>query len=499
MAHVRFIHSEPEALGIEYLSAVLKQAGHTTDMAFDFHAIFGVRPGLYGSVLRKAFVRRILHGRPDLLAFAVIGINVEWAFDIAATVKEYSNIPVVFGGVQPTLIPEAVLSKKFIDFVVVGEGEGAFVDLVAGLARGEVDPGCKNIWMKKDGCIIRNPVREPIGVLDELPFPDKTITLDPLLKSGRYSMITARGCVGCCSYCCTPTVRQAHYAQQPPVRRRSPENALAELIQAKEKYRIRRVFFEDEIFTYDKAWLSKFAALYQKEIALPSVLCSHVNFVDEEIVACLRVIQCVAVEMGVESLNPRVREQVLGRQYTHERVVKSLGMLKAAGISVMTENIVGLPGEQPEDVLEMVRFYNALRPGKVSVHYLRYFPMAKITQLAGALPEGALDCGHGYVSLNKGDRQQMAPELARTNRLLLVLTGIYWLPRWVIRLILDKKWYEFLPALGGCYRLNELIFYFACLFSRRGRRAILQLRGTDWLKMRHTLGQSFSLCLGRQE
>ena len=87
MAHIRFVHSEAETLGIEYLSAVLKQAGHTTDMILDFQPFFDIRSRQKTSGLRDKFLRLILKDKPDLLAFSVSSVNIQWAFLLAEAIK----------------------------------------------------------------------------------------------------------------------------------------------------------------------------------------------------------------------------------------------------------------------------------------------------------------------------------------------------------------------------------------------------------------------------
>ena len=495
MAHVRFIHSEPETLGIEYISAVLKRAGHTTDMIFDFQPIFDPQSRNKASTLRERFVHLILRNKPDILAFSVSSVNIQWAFFLAETIKTFSDIPIVVGGIQPTLIPDAFIAKQFIDYVIVGEGEEACVDLVDGIARGEVNRECGNLWLKRDGQVVRNAPRSLICPLDTLPFPDKKV--NPFFASnfGGYSIITGRGCLGQCTYCCTPTVRQAYYQGQKLMRRRSPENVIAELVGAKKEFGTNRVFFEDDLFTYDNKWLSEFASLYQRDVDLPCILCAHPNFINEESVSYLQQIKCRMVEIGIQSFNPVMREKTLKRFYSNEQVHRSLSLLNGAGISCSADNIVGLPGETLDDVLDMVRFYNELRPGKVDVLYLKYYPKSEIMKFTD-WPSDAMEefnRGEKYDSVIQSAPVQRNPQMKIINKILIVIGLTYFMPQRFVRFILDKKWYIFFPSLSSCYEFNERFYYFFALFSRRGRQSLVSVRGSNLLRNLYAVKLWFSL------
>lgn len=498
MSHVRFVHTEIESLGIEYLSASLKRASHTTDIVFDLLPVFDVRLKNRSSRLRDAFLRILLKNKPDVLAFSISSINIEWAFFVAESVKTLSNVPIVFGGVHATLIPDTIMSKGFIDYLIVGEGDGAIVELVDGLSRGKVDPECKNLWLRKDWQLVKNLPRALISSLDSLPFPDKEINPLLILQSGRYSIITGRGCVGACTYCCVPMVRKELYPAQKIMRRRSPENVIAELVQAKKRFPLKKVFFEDDLFTDDKKWLAQFASFYQRDVALPCKLCAHPNFVDEEVVSFLQMIQCHAVQIGVQSLNARIREEVLKRFYSNEQVEKCFGLLKSAGISVTADNIISLPRERPEDVLEMVRFYNEIRPGKVDVFYLKYYPKSEIMKFINR-PQQELDDFNGgrlYKSVTRSDHSQRTVNEIHANKLLLVLALTYFLPRGWVRFILDRGWYVYLPSLSICYTINQLFFYVSCLFFRDRRPALTSFRGADVFKAVFAIKQWFVVRFG---
>ena len=86
--------------------------------------------------------------------------------------------------------------------MIVGEGEGALLDLARGIENGHIDPETPNLWLKVDGEMVSNKPRPLITDLDDLPFADKDLFHDggPPFDIGHMAM-ARRGCHGSCSYC----------------------------------------------------------------------------------------------------------------------------------------------------------------------------------------------------------------------------------------------------------------------------------------------------------
>ena len=91
------------------------------------------------------------------------GPQIRYAIEASKIVKQYGAIPVVWGGVHPSLLPEQTLENENIDIIVQGEGEEAFFELVQALERGDSLSNVKGIWFKENSEIKKT---EPRAFID---------------------------------------------------------------------------------------------------------------------------------------------------------------------------------------------------------------------------------------------------------------------------------------------------------------------------------------------
>jgi len=126
--NITFVYRGFESLGIEYLSAALKKAGHQTSLVFDSSLCNTFQ--LFVKNINRIFlndketVESILNTLPDLVAFSVVYDDYAWTCNIASKLKQKKpDILIIFGGINPTCIPEEVIKHQFVDFVCVGAQE----------------------------------------------------------------------------------------------------------------------------------------------------------------------------------------------------------------------------------------------------------------------------------------------------------------------------------------------------------------------------------------
>jgi radical SAM superfamily enzyme YgiQ (UPF0313 family) len=454
--HVVFISSACETLAIECLSSALKNAGHTCSLCFDpqlFDDTF-----LHNRVLKKVFdfsneiIDEVKSHRPDLVAFSVVSDNYPWAVSLADKIKSEMDVPIVFGGVHPSSVPEYVIAQPSVDYLVVGEGEEALVDLLENLHDHTSRTTIPNVWAKKGKEVIANEVRPLVEDLDTLPLPDKEIFYGkiPYLHEG-YITITSRGCVNKCTFCNNSLYKDRIYRGKGRFfRRRSPEQVLSELKKAKDEYHYTTVHFWDEIFISDKKWLFTFLEDYKREIDVPFTCCIHVNFIDEEVVSLLKDANCWQAIMGVQSLNEELKKTILNRRETNEQVRKTIRLLKDAKIHTICENMLALPTQTEEDLINMLRFYNETRPNRLSLYFIRYYPKTEIIESA---LEHKILTHEDVEELNRGLNARSFIQGGTVQEKTFAkiqgfLTFIPVLPQWLNRFLIKIKIYRIIPNFG---------------------------------------------------
>lgn len=306
------------------------------------------------------FLQEIQGHHPDLIAFSATTNMYPYVATWSAWIKaRYPDIKILCGGVHAIIASDEVAANPDIDIVCIGEGEYAVAELCQRLGRGVAIKNVHGLWVKDAGRVYKNPSRPLIQDLDALPFPDRDIFDYEHLhyeSQGRATVMCSRGCPYGCTYCCNETLRKVFGVKNREyVRFRSVANCIAELRQIKKRYPFINSFsFEDDILPLRKDWFREFTNRYQKEINMPYDCNLRPNLVDEEMVDLLKQSGCTQIRIGVESGNDYIRNKVLRRGLTREQIAKACMLCHKAGISVFSFNIVGLPHETLEMMLDTV-------------------------------------------------------------------------------------------------------------------------------------------------
>lgn len=382
---IEFVYMGSENLGIEYLSSALKDAGHRVGLEFD-PALFYDKHYLNIDFLakifdsRKSLVKRILNKNPDLIGFSVFTHNYQWALSVASMIKRESDIPILFGGIHPTVLPEEVISNYCVDMVCVGEGEEALVELCGSFRQSRKD--IKNIWFKNGGEIIRNPVRKLREDLDSIAFPDKSLFETHIDMKTKYMIMATRGCPFNCSYCSISSLRQLYKDGGRFVRLRSPENVLAEIVEARMKYDFRSVDFHDDVFTINLEMMERLLKGYVKEVGLPFTCLSHPLYMDNPKAKLLKASGCCMVHFGIQSTDELSRKNTLNRLEKNSDIEKALTSCKDIGLAFQVDHIFGIPGEGEKEQVEAAKLYIKYKPQKIGCFWLSYFPKTRIVDKA---------------------------------------------------------------------------------------------------------------------
>jgi len=474
---IAFVSQPYESLGIQYLSASLKKRGHSTSFILDPFILSGYH--VTDKLLAKIFdftpliISQIDDIAPDCICMPVISDHSSRALSISREIKKYFAIPIIWGGMQPTTLPEFTISQPEVDFICIGEGDHAIVDLVDAIESGSNTTNIENIWAKQNGEIFRNTLRPLIGNLDQLPFPDKDLHYNNYPKFKQvYSAITSRGCPYSCTYCGNSQlikIYKDNNENKQYYRKRSVDNVIAELEAAKKKYKPEIIRFQDEIFTIDKEWLGDFSKKYSQYIDLPYFCYIHPSNADEEVMQLLENSGCMTVFMGFGTESKSMRENILNRYYKNESVAEVIKRFKKSRIYIFIDCLIGLPNQTREEVIELASFFNNNRPDCVLANFLRYYSnlgISEIAQKSNILESKEVQSLKTSIYNDRIILKEKDYTWLKKSQTLIAATNF--LPKSWIAWSIQKKAFNYFPPINfnNCANLLDSIFL---LFSKKKR------------------------------
>ncbi|MBP7053007.1 MAG: B12-binding domain-containing radical SAM protein [Phycisphaerae bacterium] len=371
--------------GVAHMAAILKRAGHKV-------AFWQLCEEVEPLPDEGQFVQRIAQEKPDILAFSVV--TNQWAYTqtLAAWARPRFPIPFVIGGVHTLSNAEEVLRTGLFDYLFRGECEDAFNEFVDRLARGESVENVPNLVCLRDGQCRFNPVG-PLPDLTRLPMKDyESMDFQRLIdaKQGWVGLMASRGCPFSCTYCFNHVMVEAYrqdlrcsFKDLHYIRRFTVGQMIDEIRHLLTHYRnIRMFIFDDDLFTFDKAYVREFCEAYRQVTDIPFVVNAHVGFFDDECARYLAAANCRIVKFGVESGSPKIRRTILNRHMTNENIVEAIAAVERNGMHSSVFIIIGFPHEDREDVLDTVRLLGQARPGRFRWTYFFPFPGTRAHEIS---------------------------------------------------------------------------------------------------------------------
>ena len=279
---------------------------------------------------------------------------------LTEAIQERLDIPVLWGGMHPTLVGEECIAHA--DMVLQGEGELALVDLADRLRDGVDITDTQNIWVRRAvDDYTQNPLRPLVQNLDDLAYRDYTThehkyfingnsyTIgDPMKGDPVFQMMGSRGCIYKCSYCYNSTYKKDVYPGQKWFRVRSPASMVDEIKKAREHWPMKRIRFDDEVFNFQKDWLIEFCEIYPREVGLPFEIFIEPKLVNEERMTMLRDAGLVSVYMGIQS-SERVTGHLYDRRVKNQSIEDIAKMYHRLGVKPHFQLIYDDPVSTEED------------------------------------------------------------------------------------------------------------------------------------------------------
>ncbi len=296
---------------------------------------------------------------PKFVGLTSSTVNVKHAYAVSAICKKlWPNTKIIFGGVHATSKPEEPLINKAAEFVIRGEAEYTFVDLIKGRQLKDING---LTYFNSKGQIIHNKESEIVD-LDKLPMP--AYHLLPMEKYypavGSYkrlpamNVVTSRGCPGKCTFCYQPFGNV--------LRQRSPRKIADEIKMLVEEHGIKEICFYDDNFTTFKHKIKEFCnILLDENIDISWICFARVDWIDLDLLKLMKKTGCHQILFGAESANEQILANIR-KNISPEKVRNAVKLTKEVGIDCRVTFLFGCPGETEETMEETIKFALELDP-----------------------------------------------------------------------------------------------------------------------------------------
>jgi anaerobic magnesium-protoporphyrin IX monomethyl ester cyclase len=377
--------------GVMSLAGYLRDSGHNFTVVIDS--------------LEHDAVAAIVSRQPGVVGISVITSEHEWLIGICARIKSaLPDIPLVIGGIHAVMYPE-ILAETRADFLCRSEGETVLRQMLDALPS----PGGMNSCMSVPGLVYRKDLAVSGDlVLNPMPplLPEITWEDDFELYYSRYPVLakdkmkqflSQRGCPYDCYFCYNHLIKQRFKGLGRYFRRKKPEIFVSEIQHVVERSPTRFVSILDDLFTSDRQWLREFTILYKSRIGKPFLCQIRADHADEELVSMLAQSGCFTACVGLETGDEKLREEVLNKKISNEKMFVVGDLLRKYHINLKTGNMFGIPGETEEMAFKTIELNIKIGTKFLGAAMLLPFPGTGIEKIA--LEKGWLEKPLDYKNL----------------------------------------------------------------------------------------------------
>ncbi len=325
----------------------------------------------------------IVREQYDIICLSCYIWNITQILYLTSNIRKVNkDVIIILGGQEVSFDSEHIIEENpQIDYIIRGEGEKTFIELMHFLTEGEGKiEAIKGITYQRDNKIISNEERELIQDLDEVSFP-----------YGHYFPYenriiyyeTSRGCPYHCSYCMSSVIRGVRYFSLERVKK-----DLSFFL----KNHVPQVKFVDRTFNANQ----------KRCMAIMQYICENdngkTNFhfemngdqIDEAMLSFLKTVRkgLFQFEIGVQTTNPKTIEAI-NRKTDFDKIKYNVKKLNQYGnIHLHLDLIAGLPYEDYNRFLKSFNDVYDTQPHNLQLGFLKLLKGAKIREEADQ---------HGYI------------------------------------------------------------------------------------------------------
>jgi len=276
--------------------------------------------------------------------------------------KHYPDVPTVWGGIHPSILPEQTLENPYVDIVVVGEGEDTLLELVEALASGDSLSEVAGIAYMENGNY-RFTGNRPFVDLDAQPplaydLIDVNLYRRKIFGSDHVSFNSSRGCSYRCGFCYDSVVHRRVW------RAMQPENVVDRLKQIIRDYDIHGFnFTDDNLFSNMNHAYKLMEEIVRKDLRIKigklHIRIDAIGKMDNDFLNLLSRAGAERFTIGVESGSQRILD-LINKRLTVEQVLETSRKLIGHPILPHYLFMMGLPTETPEELGQSIRLSERL-------------------------------------------------------------------------------------------------------------------------------------------
>jgi radical SAM superfamily enzyme YgiQ (UPF0313 family) len=480
------------AFGLRSISAVLKAAGHVTQL-------------VHMTTDENQFSKKVLTDvasmsrHTDIIGVSCLAQGSAKAAQLIESLHSQKKM-IVWGGVHASLNPTEC--TDWADIVCRGEGEEMMLELVERLEHGRDWKDVPNLAFKHNGELRLNDLRPPVNDLDELPLPDFTFenenhltengfvqvsTLSEVNRGGRIIFNGSRGCAFHCTYCCNTKIKGLYSRRDRYVRRMSISRLIEHAQSLRNIFPLGKFFYfiDEDFAARPVAELVQLADEFPKKVGLPFQCLAHPARITKQKMDLLVKAGLFRIEMGIESGSERTRKEIYNRHVSSQVITRATQIISTYSQVLPTYLfIIANPYEEMEDLIATARLMAELPYGaQIVIYNLVFFPGSFLYERAvqDGLIGGFHDSGYelDFLSGLNYTKHSWKRKNMYLNGLLFLMAGLCTrnrvgtLPRWSIKALLTQNLIEFNENHPSGIRVMISVKFFLNL---------IRFLGANWLK-----------------
>jgi anaerobic magnesium-protoporphyrin IX monomethyl ester cyclase len=344
-------------LGLAYVAASLEKAGFQVEV-IDNYLLKKSIEYIKGEIKRLA---------PEIVGITCGSVTYRRCIETAKAVKEVlPSCKVIVGGWHPSYLPESMLQHSEIDYVVMGEGERAIVELANSIAKSEdnsIISKIPGVACRHKGKIVKT-AQSFIDDLDQIPFPARhLLPMDLYLREMEFldakptdTMNVIRGCPYECAFCETKRLWGSK------CRAFSSPRVVEELNHLANNYGTKGIYFVGDNFTINKKRTVELCdEIKRSNLDLEWICDTRVDLVSRDLLREMKSAGCRTIWFGVESGSPHILKK-LNKRVSLQQVIQAFKLCRKEGIRISCSLMLGIPGETVNDMKTTFKFAKKLNP-----------------------------------------------------------------------------------------------------------------------------------------